>query len=540
MNMGTPTEPKFDDVEQRSRRVALKFRDGIGLPYEDGAEKYFSDAVGILWNELAEQFPGITLKRVFVTVSTEKLLELVAYAQKRNSKYNPPDFLTFFVIDLESLDLAEKLVMVLTESKDTWSKIVDNAYVESIPSLPVDLSQDYIYAPALLPRDIGGINAKYAWDKGEMGAGIQYVDIEQGWYVNHPDLLVNGGSKVIVTPENSISYGYDPIARKYPGIQHGTSVLGILSAEKNQTNHPDWNGIAMKAAGIVISPWVDPNWQPSNPPAKPADYKVADAIAAAATYLYDSPSQGLGDVILLEVQHEQKVKKIENGREKEVSYFWPIECEPRSLGATDIFQTILLATNAGIVVVEPAANGGPQGGENLNTKIIQDSQAIIVGAATPIDLSNSSNVSQVILKGSKTPSSNYGVRVNCFAWGSSVYSLNVKYETGVPTSPVDSYRGNFGGTSAAAAIVAGAAILVQGLAKKNGWGSNSNGTYTPQELRNVLSKHNLGTESNNPGVDLIGVMPDLKKIIDSKNQPLPPKRCFLMAAFSGLLQRMKR
>jgi hypothetical protein len=192
------------------------------------------------------------------------------------------------------------------------------------------------------------------------------------------------------------------------------------------------------------------------------------------------------------------------------------------------------------VVIEAAANGkNSSGGNNIDTKITQDSGAIIVGAATPVDLGS-------IRKGSKTSASNFGKRVDCFAWGSTVYSLSVNGNTGGPTTQVNSYQGNFGGTSAATAIVAGAAILVQSIVKMHHFGTNSNGTYSPADLRNILRDSNFGTVSANPANDQIGVMPDLKKFIDIKIPPPQPvsggnvpKPCFLMFFFRGLFKRMQ-
>jgi hypothetical protein len=58
-------------------------------------------------------------------------------------------------------------------------------------------------------------------------------------------------------------------------------------------------------------------------------------------------------------------------------------------------------------------------------------------------------------------------------------------------------------------MVAGAAIAVQGVFNvKNG------SRLGPPRIRELLSDLSLGTGSADPGADLIGVMPDLRRIID--------------------------
>jgi hypothetical protein len=83
-------------------------------------------------------------------------------------------------------------------------------------------------------------------------------------------------------------------------------------------------------------------------------------------------------------------------------------------------------------------------------------------------------------------------------------------------------------------MIAGAALIVQGLAKAHLKGDNpTNRTFLPETLRGILGSFDpltrqpwrrpapddhppYGTKSNDPLVDLIGVMPDLIKIIDKK------------------------
>ena len=105
--------------------------------------------------------------------------------------------------------------------------------------------------------------------------------------------------------------------------------------------------------------------------------------------------------------------------------------------------------------------------------------------------------------------SNYGNRIDCYAWGEKVFTAG-----NFPNSSegaIDKYTEKFSGTSSAAAIIAGVAISLQGMME-----ANLNFRIGPVEMRRILSSEFYGTPSaNGISVDKIGVMPDLKKIIDN-------------------------
>jgi len=74
------------------------------------------------------------------------------------------------------------------------------------------------------------------------------------------------------------------------------------------------------------------------------------------------------------------------------------------------------------------------------------------------------------------------------------------------------YSSSFDGTSSASAIVAGAALLLEGVVQ-----ARTGSRLGPAELRALLADTtpNGNTPSNNPAVDQIGVMPNLKYIIQN-------------------------
>jgi hypothetical protein len=106
--------------------------------------------------------------------------------------------------------------------------------------------------------------------------------------------------------------------------------------------------------------------------------------------------------------------------------------------------------------------------------------------------------------------SNFGSRIDCFAWGESVYTTCGNAETS-----------SFGGTSAAAAIVAGAVILMQALAKAKLGTAYETKLETGQLLRQILTSTGTKPASDNPVTNPIGVMPNLKTFIDTVLNPTP-------------------
>ena len=69
-------------------------------------------------------------------------------------------------------------------------------------------------------------------------------------------------------------------------------------------------------------------------------------------------------------------------------------------------------------------------------------------------------------------------------------------------------RHDFAGTSAASAIIAGTCAAIQGAVIAAG-----RAPLPPKDLRDLLSEPALGTSPSAEWVGLIGVMPDLAKVL---------------------------
>jgi microbial collagenase len=309
-----------------------------------------------------------------------------------------------------------------------------------------------------------GINAEYGWKfKGGQGEGlVKFIDIEQGCILNHTSLAVTTFPTTGVICNGS--------------REHGTAVLGVVMMNDEQNRGI---GITPKVKGHMISVWRSKG-----------KIDVPDAIITSLDYL------AYGDILLLTIL---RYETLENRRSL------PIEFHD------GVFEAIRTATDRGITVIEAAGNGDnySRTGINLDNfecdgiqvfnrseKNFVDSGAIMVGAAT-------ASVPHLRMR-----HSNYGNRVDCYAWGERVVTAGSYPKSS--GSLLDTFTQRFCGTSSAAAIVCGAAIAVQSICEENlGF------RLSPRELRDILSNESYGTSSaNGTYLDKIGVMPDLKKIID--------------------------
>ena len=452
------SEPYSEQLPPFVPRVAVKLDNAKQLPeYADQAEDLLSDQDRKRWDELLQRFPGITLERQFTSLTPGQLLELMRKAASAQPGVKPPNLLTHYAIQCRNFDPA-----FLVKELRAWD-LFEAVYDEGPPVAPPAVTlndprrtlQGYVSpAPTTANALYGGVNALYAWaniDPGGAGETLQFIDIEQGWQLGHEDLPSPA------MPLDGDNHWY---------FDHGTSALGVVSAVDNSVGII---GIACNASARVVSEWRLPT---------DTNRKTADAITLAANLLQP------GDVLLLESQYEPSPKSRQ-----------PSEVQRA------VYDAIRTATDNGIVVIEPAANGGVDLGQivvienqrwmrvlNPEDADFRDSGAIIVGAA-------SSRTRK------RRVESNFGTRVDCFAWGDNVDTL-LASSTSAYTDSIP----KFSGTSSAAAIVAGVALIVQSATVHL-----SGNRLNPSELRALLSTK--GTPSQNPTVDLIGIMPDLLKLL---------------------------
>ena len=296
-----------------------------------------------------------------------------------------------------------------------------------------------------------GIDAPAAWRRGFRGAGVWFADVEGGWNAGHEDLP---GDRIAHVSGKPIP---DPSWRA-----HGTAVLGQVVGRDN-------------GKGVVgIAPDVERVFTASI-----GGQSVARAIDQVARELRP------GDVLLIELQGTGP-----RGRFLPVEYW------------DDVFDAIRVATRRGVIVIEAAGNGNedldhPAYDRKLD-RARRDSGAIMVGAGAP--------PREGFVDRARLDFSNYGSRVDVQGWGRKVATLDYGDLQACDGPARDRhYTGEFSGTSSASPIVAGAAVILEGIARERG------AVIAPAQLRDLLRE--TGTPQAGDTRKAIGPRPDLERAI---------------------------
>lgn len=540
-----------DDLEAAPRRVVIKLNPGAALPSPQGNPAEW--LVTLLGGPPAFQIPAIIVRSLFAggagagSHDLAVFKQLVGRAAVRDPRYHdlngavngtgePGAFLERYLVLDFLAPMPENVLDKLLAGLNASGRLACDAYAQGgdlpsrvfTPASPVKEGAPALAAaaPAADPRDalhlmsgsgdaipsgtgprgsraeagsgdrsvrkpleiVGctdqgyleaapqGIDARYAWSlRGGDGGGVRIVDLEKGWELQNAGLIDSGITLIAGSNQG------DSLSRP-----HGTWVLGVLAATAKDRGI---QGIAYGAGSVRVVSLVED-------PANPSFLNTPKAILQAVAELR------FGDVLLL----EDAIPPRSGG--------WaPVEADP------SIFDAIRLATAYGIVVIEPASNDPdpasvPEVAAALRRQRggVEDSQAILVGAA-------SSEAPHA-----RKSDSAYGSRIDSYAWGQSVCSLTVEMPSiegginlgaGAAMTATSSARRSvvktdtsFGDTSAAAAIIAGAAVLLQGLAY-----THRRFRFSPGQIRLILGDRENGTASGDGDQFPIGVMPDLKKIV---------------------------
>ena len=332
-----------------------------------------------------------------------------------------------------------------------------------------------------------GVGAKFAWKaSGGTGIDVQIIDVERAWHFLHEDLMSSIGGLVA---------GYPPADVHME--KHGTAVLGILAADRNAFGvcgvAPDANVRAVStfdAAGVE---------------------DTASAIMKAAAFL------GAGDIMLLEM-HRLGPPDYGTG-----TRYIPVEWWP------DDFAAILWATGQGILVFEAAGNGFsnlddplydsaapgfPGYWQNPFNRAIADSGAILVGAGAP-------PVGSWGRDRSRLDFSNFGSMLDAQGWGREVVTTGYGCLQG-GSDMSRWYTAEFGGTSGALPMVAGAIACVQGRLAALGKALLSPATARSL-LRSTGSPQQSAT-SGAPVTERIGHRPDLRAMFRSLSLDSRPRK----------------
>lgn len=434
-----------------------------------------------------------------------------------------PELETFFRIDLELAEgkseeeviaFYERLIELINQRSDT----VEMAYLAS-DAAPPPRSRTAYLDPAnathpqgyFAPRARGGIGIAsfLAVNPQADGKLVNLIDVEQGWYGDHPDLPGIQFNPPFKGDNIALKANFLPATYAHDVGLHGLMTLGLLVAKHNGQGV---NGIAPGIASLRLSS----EWKFSKQ-LKRYVRNTYDAITGAANALR------AGDVLLIEGQQQPPIISVDGVNLTKTNA--PVELRP------DLFNAILAATQKGVTVIEPTGNNLPNGISLDNVSVTvsgtvyqlfkKDSGAILVAAGA--------NALLYPETFARAASSNFGKYIDCFADGDWLWVLDppaTNRPVGNPLTPaqlLDLYvEIASGGTSSASAIVAGVAVLLQSLARQ------SNRIIPPLTLRTILSDALLNTPSMDPPTDRIGVMPDLDAIMATYNKlatvsiPAPP------------------
>jgi hypothetical protein len=463
-------------LANQGQRVVVLFRDNIDVPQTRG----FNDKRGE-WKAV-RALGGEDLVPVFTNVAI--IDELEARSRHARSDELWPRYRNAFFLKLKRGSDTARVVDVVSKMAE-----VRLAYEDMDP---VPASNSCGTASAHLDGNCKGVNAQAAWElRGGLGEGQLCVDIEQGWVTHSRIAHPNRVSVLCGQIEGDIA--------------HGTAVLGIVCGKQPATG---CRGIAPEIAAMRLASYSaslfvqvpDRNALPPN--------SIYEAFAEAVAFLTNPGPQfanSAGGVLLIEVQTPDKGL--------------PIEILPV------MKWLITSATADGITVIEPAGNGANRTAHDLDLvhrKIWEngvaktvfplrrgqpgdvDSGAIMVGAAEMAVITDETGASVH----APVSNCNYGGRVDCYAWGQGINAPTLVLNGNPPMPAADQTAcAEFSETSGAAAIIAGVAVLLKGIAAEHVF------PLGPATLRTELCRASHGT----PSTAQIGTMPDLAIILRTVN-----------------------
>lgn len=319
----------------------------------------------------------------------------------------PVDLLGMHWVELPGAQLGE-LEQAATQLQA--NPLVSVAYLEVLgcppPEDPAPATPDYSGLQGYRASG-AGMDAEFANRRGYRGAGISVSDCEYGWNASHEELHHGAiTAEPGQTPDAGVSLlGYD---------SHGTAVAGLIKAAHEGFG---LDGIAPEADFHSYPEWT-----------LERGFRRVEAIVAAAL------GSTVGDVLLLEMQ------TVGPG-----GNYGPAEIDPL------VWSAVRVASDAGLIVVAAAGNGA----EDLDAPGYQayrdrgHSGAILVGAGSA-DESHA-----------RLGFSSFGQRVDLQAWGQSVFTSGYGAFAELGADKNQRYTSGFGGTSSAAALVAGAVAVLQ-------------------------------------------------------------------------------
>lgn len=436
-------------AEASDARIQLKFRAGSSVRLRGGDLVSDSADLSALHGILGP-LPDLRIERLFST--QERELDRRRGQIAARSGRTQPNLNLYFRFTLGHPADVERLLESLSSLE-----IVETAYREPEPApppaTPSFVAQQGYRGPAPAGIDAVAAGATAAG----LGAKVRLADVEYGWNLLHEDLervraralRINNGSFC------------DP----FLGDDHGTAVLGELAADRDTTGV---TGLVPRAALTLVNSAVDQ--------AGACVWNLANAINLAHGNL------DAGDVLLVEQQARSP------------SGFVPVEW------LLAVYDAIFSATSDGIIVVEPAGNGGqdldgPEYGSPF-PRGLPDSGAIVVGAGGAPACESWPGAPRA-----RIDFSSFGSRVDLQGWGECVVTTGYGDLFGGTRNTF--YARGFAGTSSAAAMVAAAAASLSSVTE-----ARTGEHLTSRRARSILESTGSAQDLSVSGQ--IGPLPNLR------------------------------
>ena len=462
-------------LQAAPQRVVIRFREGVFNEYADEREQDLPDGLNEVWNSLLQLDDSLTIQRLFRDLEGAE-------------EETPSELLTFYEVLLPSereqaIPLGEQIAAQFAE----FTEFVEEAYVESPhapqPQAPCADPRPYLCAA---PDGMGAANFLSA----AAGAGVRVVDLERFWAGGHPNLnhlkffpnLNSPGeadyvANVHVPPGAARPSDAELRQLFQAGVDHATSVLSILGADDG----PAGRGLVPGAKLFFASSMT-----------KNQHGKWIESLASQIFRVIRAANNHMraGDILLVEHQVWGRLQT---------------DCSAKLESPVELESAVRAALNAArrrrIIVIEPAGNSGQELAQlrqygNCNLNQLGQAGAVMVAAC---DLPQGAGGPHVRLE-----QSNFGAHVKCYAWGRDVVSLN---------QATPALMGTFSQTSAASALVAGMAALLQSLAMSNVPGRPGR-PLRPVEMASALSFNRTSPAARPAAGQNIGVMPNLEAIVD--------------------------
>ena len=441
-------------TSDRDASLHLKFRAGTGVRLRHGDLVSDSADLSALHAALGS-VPDLRIERLFSTPERK----LNRRRERISARSGRPQ---------QNLNLYFRLVFApptatgrLLESLNAL-EVVATAYREPRPP-PPPATPSFVALQGYRGPAPSGIDAlAVAATPGAMGAKVRLADVEYGWNLAHEDL------ERVRTRALRINNGSfcDP----FLGDDHGTAVLGALAADRDTIGV---TGLVPRVGLRLVNSAVDGGGA--------CVWNLADAIDRA------HGSLDAGDVLLIEQQAPSP------------SGFVPVEWLPA------VYAAIFSATSDGIIVVEPAGNGGqdldgPEYGSPF-PRGLPDSGAIVVGAGGAPGCETWPGAPRA-----RIDFSSFGSRVDLQGWGECVVTTGYGDLYGAARNSF--YSGGFAGTSSAAAMVAAAAATLSSATE-----ARTGEHLTSRRVRSILESTGSAQDLSVPGQ--IGPLPNLRAAIET-------------------------